>query len=66
MLLPGPVEREFAVADARTEPFGESGGDFLTVGGDEFGQGGEQAGLRQAIAVDAVEAGFGPSLMQVA
>ena len=61
-LLPLLLEREFAVADARAEAFGESGGGFLAIGGDEFGQGGEQAGLRQAIAVDAVEARLRPRL----
>ncbi len=65
-LLPVLIEREFAVADARAEPFGESGGGFLAIGGDEFGEGGEQAGLRQAIAVDAVEARFGPRFVKIA
>src|SRR5665647_555613 len=60
------LEREFAVADAGAEPFGESGGRVLAIGGDEFGEGCEQAGLRQAVAVDAVELGFGPGFMQVA
>ena len=62
----GLLEREFAVADAGAEAFGEGGRRFLAIGGDEFGQRGEQAGLRQAIAVDAVEARFGPGFLQVA
>ena len=65
-LLPLPIEREFAVADARAETFGERGGGVLAIGGDEFGERGEQAGLRQAIAVDAVEARFRPGLLQIA
>ena len=65
-LLPRAVEREFAVADALAETFGEFGGRFLAIGADEFGERGEQAGLRQAIAVDAVEARFGPGFLQIA
>src|ERR1700688_1504147 len=64
-LLPLLIEREFAVADALAESFGESGGGFLAIGRDEFGEGGEQASLRQAVTVDAFEAGFGPSFLQV-
>lgn len=64
-LLPGLPEREFAVADTRGKPFGESCGGFLAISGDEFGDGGEQAGLREAVAVDAIEAGFGPGFLQI-
>lgn len=65
-LLPLLIEREFAVADAQAEALGEGGGRILAIGGDEFGKGGEQTGLRQAVAVDAVEARFGPGFLQIA
>ena len=65
-LLPGLLEREFAVADARAQAIGEGCRGFLAIGGDEFGERGEQAGLRQAVAVDAVEARFRPGFVEVA
>ena len=65
-LLPRLVDRELAVADARGETFGEGRRSLLAIGRDEFGKGGKQAGLRQSIAVDAVEASFRPGFVQVA
>src|SRR5689334_2068857 len=65
-LLPGELEGEFAAGDALGEAGGEFGGRVLAVRGDELAQGGEQACLRHAVAVDAVEPGFGPGLVQVA
>ena len=66
VLLPAQFEREFAVANARGEAFGEGGRGVFAIGRDKLGEGGEQAGLRQAIAVNAVEARFRPSLLQIA
>src|SRR6266705_1466073 len=65
-LLPRGGEREFAVADAPAEAFGVAGGRVLAVGRDELGKRGEQAGLRQAVAVDPVEAGLRPGFRQIA
>ena len=65
-LLPGQAEREFAVADAPGETFGEMRGGFLAIGRDEFREGGKQAGLRQAIAIDPLDAGLVPGLVQIA
>jgi hypothetical protein len=65
LLLRQP-DRELAVAHARGEALGELGHGVLAVGGHQFGQSREHAGLRQAIAVDAVVAGFGPGFVEVA
>jgi hypothetical protein len=65
-LLARLFKREFAVADADSEAFRERGRRFLAVGVDELSKSGEQAGLRQAIAVDSIEARFGPGLLQIA
>ncbi len=65
-LLPGLVEREFAIADTRAQAFGKFGRGFFTVSCHELGQCGEQARLRQAIAVDAIEARFRPGFLQIA
>src|SRR5262245_21987266 len=59
-------EGEFAVADAQGKTLGETRGGFLAEGRDEFGEGGEQAGLRQAIAVDALDARLDPRRVQIA
>src|SRR5512139_640960 len=64
-LLPMLLNREFAVADARAETFCESGGGFFSISRYQFGECREQTGLRQAVAVDAVKARFGPCLVQV-
>src|ERR1051325_527522 len=65
-LLARELERELAVRDALGEAGGELGSRILTVGGDELAQRSERAGLRHAVAVDAVEAGFPPGLVRVA
>src|SRR5438132_6103297 len=65
-LLLRQVERKFAVADAQRKPLGESSGRLLAIGRDKFGEGREQTSLREAIAVDAVEARLGPGLVQIA
>ena len=47
-------------------PSAKSRGGFLAIGRYQFGKGGEQTGLRQAVAVDALDARFGPRLVQIA
>ena len=51
--------------DARGEPFGVLRGRIFPIGRDELGQRGEERGLRETIAVDAVEARFAPGLVQI-
>ena len=58
-------DRKLAVADAGRKPLGVFGGRVFAVGRDKLAQRGEQRGLREAIAVDAVKARFAPSLMQI-
>src|ERR1700730_14625533 len=65
-LLARRREGEFAVADAEREALGKVCGRFLAVGRDKFGEGREQARLRQAVAVDAVDARLGPGVVQIA
>src|SRR5262249_13748152 len=65
-LLPRHGEGEFAVADAPGKTLGETRRRLLAVGRDEFGKGGEQARLRQAVPIDTVEARFGPGCVEVA
>ena len=48
------------------EAFDEFRHGILAIGADEFGECGEQAGLRQAIAIDAVVPRFGPGLVEIA
>src|SRR4051812_43706324 len=65
-LLPGDGQREFAIADANREALGELSSSLLAIGRDKLGKSGEQAGLSEAIPVDAVDAGLGPGFMQIA
>ncbi len=60
------ADREFAVADARGEAFDEFRHRILAIGADQFGECRKQAGLRQAIAVDAVVTRFRPGLVEIA
>src|SRR6185437_3406552 len=64
-LLPRLLDGEFAVADAGAEPVGEGGRRFLAVSGHEFRHRREQASLRQAVAIDTVDARLGPGLVQI-
>src|SRR5262249_8038972 len=64
-LLLGHGEGEFAVADAPGKAIGEPRRRLLAVGRDEFGKGGKQASLRQAIPVDTVDARLGPGRVEV-
>src|SRR3954468_6120144 len=59
-------QRELAVADAAGEAFDEFRHRVLAVGADQLGKRGEQARLRETIAVDAVVPGFRPSLVEIA
>src|SRR5262249_40452109 len=59
-LLACELDREFAVADAPRQAFGITGSGFLAVGGNQLAEGGEQADLRHAVAVDPIEACLGP------
>src|SRR3954452_531580 len=65
-LLSGNVDREFAVADAAGKAFDELRHRVLAIGADELGKGRKQARLRQAVAVDAIMARFGPGLVEIA
>src|SRR6185437_5782265 len=64
-LLPRLLDGEFAVADAGAEAVGEGGRRFLAVSGHEFRHRREQASLRQAVAIDTVDARLGPGLVQI-
>src|SRR5579864_1916683 len=59
-------QRELAVAHASREALGEFRDRVLAIGADQLGEGRKQARLRQAIAVDAFMARFGPGLVQIA
>src|SRR5262249_14746898 len=65
-LLLGHGDGEFAVADAPGKALGETRRCLFAVGRDEFGKGGKQASLRQAVPIDAVDARFGPGRVEVA
>src|SRR5581483_8260214 len=65
-LLPCEADRELAIADAGGKALDEFSHRVLAIGADELGQRREQASLREAIAVDAVMARFGPGLVQIA
>ena len=64
-LLPRLFKRKFALADPAAQTIGEGGCRFFAIGGDKFSERGEQTGLRQAIAVNAVEARLGPGFPEV-
>src|ERR1700686_2722232 len=59
-------DRKLAVADADRQAFDEFRHRVFAVGSDQFGEGCEQAGLRQAVAVDAVVARLRPGLVEIA
>ena len=65
-LLARERKREFAVADAGGEPFGVFRGRILAISGDKLGKRREKRGLRETIAIDAVEARFSPGFLQIA
>ena len=57
--------REFAVSDARWQPFGELCDGFFAISGDEFAKGGEQRRMGKAVGFDAGERRFGERLGDV-
>src|SRR5579859_2230753 len=59
-------DRELAVADARRDTFDKFRDRVLAIGADQLGQRGEQARLREAVAVDAVMARVRPGLVEIA
>ena len=65
MLLPKFHHRKFAAADAAGEAFDELRHRIFAIGADEFSERGEQARLRQAIAIDAIVTRFSPCLIQI-
>src|ERR1700732_2106642 len=65
-LLSRPRGRELAIADAVGEAFGIGRDRVFAVGSDQFGEGGEQACLCQAVAIDAVVPRLGPGLVEIA
>jgi hypothetical protein len=64
-LLPELDHREFAAADAAGETLDELRHRIFAVGADEFRERGEQARLRQAIAIDAIVTRFRPGLVEI-
>ena len=59
-------ERKFSIAHARRKTFDEFRHCILAVGTHQFGQRREQAGLRQAVAIDAVVPRLRPGLVEIA
>src|ERR1700733_9772459 len=64
-LLLRQLNRKFAVADAYGKTFDEFRHRVFAVGSDQFSEGREQAGLRQAIAIDAIVPRFRPGLVEI-
>src|SRR5260370_34681 len=64
--LPGPRGRELAIADAGGEALRIGRDRVFAVGSDQFGEGGEQACLCQAVAIDPIVARLGPGLVEIA
>ena len=65
-LLSRACGRELAIADAKGKTLDEFGYRVFAVGSDQLGEGREQAGLRQAIAIDAIVSCFRPGFAEVA
>src|ERR1700682_237957 len=65
-LLPRPRGRELAIADAGGEAFRIGRDRVFAVGSDQLSEGGEQACLCQAVAIDAIVARLGPGLVEIA
>lgn len=64
-LRSGQEHRKLTLADAKGKAFGKLCGRLLAVGRDEFRERGKQTCLGEAIAIDAVDASFQPSLVEV-
>src|ERR1700731_3940886 len=65
-LLLRHLNRKLTVADADGKAFHEFCHRVFAVGSDKFGERCEQAGLRQAIAIDAIVPRLRPSLVEIA
>src|ERR1700742_2732205 len=65
-LLPCKRGGELAVAHAHDKTFDEFGNRVLAIGSYQFGKGGKQACLCQAIAIDPVMSRFGPGFAEIA
>src|SRR5260370_6220303 len=65
-LLLRQLSRKLAVADADGKAFHEFRHRVFAVGADQLGEGREQAGLRQAVAIDAIVPRLRPGLVQIA
>jgi hypothetical protein len=65
VLLLRQLNRKLAVADAYGKTFDEFRHRVFAVGSDQFSEGREQAGLRQAIAIDAIVPRFRPGLVEI-
>ena len=65
LLLLRQRNRKLAVADARGQALDEFRHRVLAIGADQFGERREQAGLRQAVAIDAVVPRFRPGLVEI-
>ena len=64
-LLARQLEGEFAIADAAGKAFRVLRSGFFAIGRDELGEGGKKAALCQTVAVNALEASFSPSFLQI-
>src|SRR5580658_9336992 len=64
-LLLCQLNRKLAVADARGKTFDEFRHRVFAVGSDQFGESRKQAGLRQAIAIDAIVPRLCPGLVEI-
>src|SRR3954470_4160006 len=65
-LLLRQLDGKLAIADAGGEAVDEFRHRVLAIGADQFGQCREQAGLREAIAVDAVVTRLRPGFVEIA
>ena len=65
-LLLRHLYRKLAIAHTQGEAFDEFRDRIFAVGADQFGEGCEQAGLRQAIAIDAIVPCFRPGFVEIA
>src|SRR5258706_7539404 len=65
-LLPRQPSRKLAIADADGKAFRIGRHRVFPIGPDQFGEGCEQAGLRQAVAIDAIMPRLRPGLVEIA
>jgi len=65
LLLLRQRDRKLAIAHARGEAFDELRYRVFAIGSDQLGERRKQAGLRQAIAIDAIVPCFRPGLVEI-